>query len=135
NLEDLIDRGGSVNSSTAPIMLPTDLLFEYNSDQLAEGARLSLMRLGYLISKNPNNLFIIEGHTDTTGSEQYNFDLSQRRANAVVQYLMNSLQLGTDRIRAVGMGESRPLPTVNPNGAPEEQAPNRLVEIKIRPLR
>jgi outer membrane protein OmpA-like peptidoglycan-associated protein len=135
NLEDLIDRGGSVNASTAPIMLPTDLLFEYNSDQLAEGARLSLMKLGYLISKNPNNVFTIEGHTDTTGSEQYNFDLSQRRANAVVQFLMNSLRLGTDRIRAVGMGESRPLPNVNPNGTPEEQTLNRRVEIKIRPLR
>jgi outer membrane protein OmpA-like peptidoglycan-associated protein len=115
-------------------MLPTDLLFEYGSDELAEGARLSLMKLGYLITKNPNSRFIIEGHTDTIGSELYNVDLSQRRANAVVGWLMRSLKLSNDRIDAVGMGESRPLPSVNPNGTQEEQAMNRRVEIKVRPL-
>lgn len=133
NLEDLIARGSNVNASTAPIMLPTDLLFEYNSDQLAEGARVSLMKLGFLIMKNPNSYFIIEGHTDTIGTEEYNLHLSQRRANAVVQFLVNSLRLGTDRIRPMGMGESNPLR--NSNGTPDEQAVNRRVEIKIRPMR
>lgn len=135
NLDDLVARGGNVNGGTAPIMLPTDLLFEYNSDQLAEGARLSLMKLGLLISRNPNSQFIIEGHTDTIGTDQYNFELSQRRANAVVQWLINSLRLSTDRVKAVGMGKSRPLPSVNPNGTPQEQSLNRRVEIKVRPLR
>ncbi len=135
NLDDLVARGGNVNGGTAPIMLPTDLLFEYNSDLLAENARLSLMKLGLLIQRNPNSQFIIEGHTDTIGTEAYNFDLSQRRANAVVQWLVNSLRIGTDRIRAVGMGKLRPLPSVDPNGTAEEQALNRRVEIKVRPLR
>jgi outer membrane protein OmpA-like peptidoglycan-associated protein len=135
NLEDLIARGGKVTGSTAPIMLPTDLLFEYNSDQLAENARLSLMKLGLLIQRNPNSQFIIEGHTDTIGADEYNFELSQRRANAVVEWLITSLRLTTDRIKAVGMGRSRPLPSVNPNGTKEEQVLNRRVEIKVRPLR
>jgi outer membrane protein OmpA-like peptidoglycan-associated protein len=135
NLDDLIARGGNMTGGMAPIMLPTDLLFEYNSDQLAENARLSLMKLGLLIQRSPNSQFIIEGHSDTIGAAAYNFDLSQRRANAVVEWLINSLHLGTDRIRAIGMGESRPLPSVNPNGTPEEQALNRRVEIKVRPLR
>lgn len=135
NLDDLIARGGNVNGGTAPIMLPTDLLFDYNSDQLAENARLSLMKLGLLIQRNPNSQFIIEGHTDTIGTDQYNFELSQRRANAVVAWLISSLRLSTDRVKAVGMGKSRPLPSVNPGGTPEEQAMNRRVEIKVRPLR
>ncbi|MFZ4767824.1 MAG: OmpA family protein [Roseimicrobium sp.] len=137
NLDDLIAGGGAVNSSTAPIMLPTDLLFDYNSDLLAESARLSLMKLGLLIQRNPNSQFIIEGHTDTIGTDQYNFELSQRRANAVVQWLVASLRLSTDRIKAVGMGKTRPLPEnkVNPNGTKDEQALNRRVEIKVRPLR
>lgn len=134
NLEDLLAKGGAVNASTAPIMLPTDLLFEYGSDQLAENARLSLMKLGYLITKNPNSRFIIEGHTDTIGSAEFNLDLSQRRANAVVGWLMRSLKLSNDRIDAVGMGESRPLSRVNPNGTKDEQALNRRVEIKVRPI-
>lgn len=134
NLEDLLARGGAVDASTAPIMLPTDLLFEYGSDQLAEAARLSLMKLGYLIMKNPNSRFIIEGHTDTIGSADFNYDLSQRRANAVVAWLIRSLKITNERIDAVGMGESRPLPRVNPNGTKDEQSLNRRVEIKVRPI-
>lgn len=132
NLDDLMNKGSQLTASTNPILMPTDLLFAYGSDQLAENARLSLMKLGYLIQRNPNHRFIIEGHTDSFGSEQYNIDLSQRRANAVVQWLINSLQLSTDRIAAVGMGRSRLL---TPGGTPEQQAINRRVEIKVRPLR
>jgi outer membrane protein OmpA-like peptidoglycan-associated protein len=113
--------------------MPTDLLFPFGSDQLAEAARLSLMKLGFLIQKNPNSLFIIEGHTDTISSEDSNLDLSQRRANAVVSWLQNSLRLASDRVQAVGMGESRTLANVNPNGDQAEQAMNRRVEIKVRP--
>ena len=135
NLDDLLAGGGQVGGSTAPILLPTDLLFEFGSDQLAEAARLSLMKLGFLIQKNPNSLFIIEGHTDTIGSDESNMELSQRRANAVVGWLMNSLRLTSDRIQAVGMGERVPLKNINPNGDKDEQAMNRRVEIKVRPRR
>lgn len=120
-----------MGGSTAPILMPTDLLFEFGSDQLAEGARLSLMKLGFLIQKNPQSLFIIEGHTDSIGSSASNEDLSNRRALAVVNWLMNSLRLGSDRIRAVGMGETKPL--ADPNGDPRQQSLNRRVEIKVRP--
>lgn len=132
NLDDLLSRGNNVNASTAPILLPTDLLFEYGSDQLAENARLSLMKLGLLIMRNPNSRFIIEGHTDSIGSDDYNIDLSQRRANAVVGWLITSLKLTTDRIVAVGLGRSR---LIIPDGTKEEQAINRRVEIKVRPLK
>ncbi|MEI6534244.1 MAG: OmpA family protein [Verrucomicrobiaceae bacterium] len=132
NLDDLVNRGGKVNASTAPILMPTDLLFDYGSDELAEGARLSLMKLGLLIQRNPNNRFIIEGHTDNFGTEEFNNALSQRRANAVVQWLVRSLRLDTGRVQAVGLGKMRLLV---PDGSIEEQALNRRVEIKVRPLR
>lgn len=131
NLDDLLGGGGTMGGSTAPILMPTDLLFEYGSDQLAEGARLSLMKLGFLIQKNPNSLFIIEGHTDSFGGEDYNLELSIRRANAVVGWLLSSLRLGTDRIQAAGMGKSKPI--VSTTGTVEEQGLNRRVEIKVRP--
>ena len=131
NLDELLGHGGKVGGSTAPILMPTDLLFEYGSDQLAEGAKVSLMKLGFLIQKNPDSLFIIEGHTDSFGSEQFNLQLSQRRAQAVVDWLVDSLRLTTDRIQAVGMGKSKLL--ANPNGSIEEQGLNRRVEIKVRP--
>jgi len=131
NLDDLLGHGGQMGGSTAPILMPTDLLFEYGSDQLAEGARLSLMKLGFLIQKNPNSLFIVEGHTDSFGGEEFNLELSLRRAKAVVEWLRNSLRLGDDRIQAAGMGKSKPLSDVK--GTVEQQALNRRVEIKVRP--
>ncbi len=131
NLDDLLGGGGTMGGSTAPILMPTDLLFDYGSDQLAEGARLSLMKLGFLIQKNPNSLFIVEGHTDSFGGEDFNLELSVRRANAVVEWLRASLKLGTDRIQAAGMGKSKPI--VSTAGTVEEQSLNRRVEIKVRP--
>ena len=133
NLDDLLGGGGTLGASTAPILMPTDLLFSYGSDQLADGARLSLMKLGFLIQKNPDSLFIIEGHTDSFGGDQYNLDLSLRRAQAVVEWLKASLQLGTDRIEAVGLGKSRPI--VSTAGDVDQQGLNRRVEIKVRPRR
>ncbi len=133
NLDDLLGGGGRMGGSTAPILMPTDLLFQYGSADLAEGARLSLMKLGFLIQKNPDSLFIIEGHTDSFGGEEYNLDLSLRRANAVVQWLQSSLRLGTDRIQAAGMGKTKPI--VSTTGTVEEQGLNRRVEIKVRPRR
>lgn len=133
NLDDLLGGGGKMGGSTAPILMPTDLLFEYGSDQLAEAARLSLMKLGFLIQKNPDSLFIIEGHTDSFGGEDFNLELSVRRANAVVGWLRDSLGLGSDRIQAKGMGKSKPIAPVT--GSVEEQSLNRRVEIKVRPRR
>jgi outer membrane protein OmpA-like peptidoglycan-associated protein len=131
NLDDLLGGGGKMGGSTAPILMPTDLLFDYGSDQLAEAARLSLMKLGFLIQKNPDSLFIIEGHTDSFGGEDFNLELSIRRANAVVSWLRESLGLGSDRIQAMGMGKSKPIVSVA--GTVEQQGLNRRVEIKVRP--
>lgn len=133
NLDDLLGHGGQMGGSTAPILMPTDLLFEYGSDRLAESARLSLMKLGFLIQKNPDSLFIIEGHTDSFGGEQFNLNLSIRRAQAVVDWLRSSLRLGEDRIQATGLGKSKPL--VDTKGTVDQQALNRRVEIKVRPKR
>jgi outer membrane protein OmpA-like peptidoglycan-associated protein len=130
SLDDVLSGGGAVGGSSGPILMPTDLLFEFGSDQLADGARLSLMKLGFLIQKNPKKLFIIEGHTDAIGSDEANFDLSQRRARAVVDWLQTSLQLGDERVRAVGLGETALL--VNGDLPKEEQGLNRRVEIKVR---
>lgn len=132
NLDDLLGQGGGqLGGSTAPILMPTDLLFEYGSADLAEGARLSLMKLGFLIQKNPDSLFIVEGHTDSFGSDEYNLQLSQARALAVVNWLRESLKLGTDRIQALGKGESTLI--APETGTVEQQSLNRRVEIKVRP--
>jgi OmpA-OmpF porin, OOP family len=110
-------------------LLPSDLLFEFNSADLRESAKVGLMKLGLLIDLNPGLHCWIEGHTDLVGSSQYNLDLSQRRAAAVKAYLVNSMRMDPSRIHSRGLGKGEPLVV---GGDPDAQAPNRRVEIRMR---
>lgn len=110
-------------------MLPSDLLFEYNSAELRESARVGLMKLALLVERNPGLYCWIEGYTDLYGGEAFNIDLSKRRAEAVKIYLVDSIRLPKERISTRGYGKTRPLVL---EGSVEEQAPNRRVEIKMR---
>ena len=131
NLNGLIGRtGGGIPDGTKPILMPTDLLFDYNEWELREEARLSMMKLGFIIQTNPGSRFIIEGHTDTIGGEDSNFQLSLRRAGAVRDWLINVLKIDGNNMQAVGYGKTRPL--INPYGTVEEQSLNRRVEIVIK---
>ena len=131
DLDELLTRAGPILDETKPILMPTDLLFGYNEAELQESARLSLMKLGLLIQKNPASTFIIEGHTDTTGSSDYNLALSRLRAVSVQSWLADALSISSERIRIEAFGETRPL--TNPTGTKEQQAINRRVEIVIKP--
>jgi outer membrane protein OmpA-like peptidoglycan-associated protein len=133
DLDELLNRVGPIMDETKPILMPTDLLFAYNEEELKESARLSLMKLGLLIQRNPESSFIIEGHTDTTGSEVYNMKLSRQRALSVYNWLSDALSIKSSKIKIKAMGESRPL--INPGGTREEQSINRRVEIVIIPPR
>lgn len=110
-------------------MLPSDLLFEYNSAELRESARVGMMKLALIISRNPNLYCWIEGHSDLYGTDEYNLELSKRRAAAVKNYLSGTLFLKADKIVTRGYGKTKPLV---PGGTVEEQAPNRRVEIRMR---
>ncbi|BCU76825.1 hypothetical protein llg_15400 [Luteolibacter sp. LG18] len=110
-------------------VLPGDLLFEYNSSELRQSARVGLLKLGTLIDMNPGLYCWIEGYTDLIGGDEFNYSLSQRRAEAVKEYLVKSLRLDPKRILTRGFGKQMPRVT---GGTKEEQAPNRRVEIKMR---
>ena len=130
NLDDLLARTGPLNSETAPILMPTDLLFDYDQISLRVEALASLEKLGTLIRRNPQATFIIEGHSDSFGSDEYNLDLSRRRANTVKAWLVTMMKIPPDRIAAQGFGESRLIAPAL--GTIEEQQINRRVEIVIR---
>jgi outer membrane protein OmpA-like peptidoglycan-associated protein len=128
SLDDLLSYQGPMTADKIA-MLPTDLLFEYNSAELKDGARLSLMKLGFIIQKNPQADISIEGHTDTFGGEVYNQRLSEARAAAVKHWLVESLRLEASRLRTRGWGEARLLVHA---GDQQQQAKNRRVEIVIK---
>ena len=122
--------GGGLPSGEEKILMPTDLLFDYDEFTLKEGARLSMMKLAFIVQTNPEAQFIIEGHTDSFGASEYNLDLSMKRAVAVRDWLVEKLQIETDNIKVMGLGKNKPL--VDPDGTVEAQALNRRVEIVIR---
>lgn len=130
NLDDLLAQTGPLNPETAPILMPTDLLFDYDAPNLRAEAVESLQKLGLLIQRNPRATFLIEGHTDSFGSDEYNLDLSRKRADSVKAWLTSVMGLPPDSIQTVGYGKSRLLAPAD--GTIEQQQINRRVEIVIR---
>jgi outer membrane protein OmpA-like peptidoglycan-associated protein len=107
--------------------LQEGVLFEYDKADLKPGAMRSLEPLVTFLQEHPDRTLIIEGHTDSTGSDSYNLELSQRRAEAVRNFLA-SQGIGADRVLARGYGESFPV-TTNTTEAGRQQ--NRRVEVVI----
>ncbi len=129
SIDDLLANAGTVSKNIAPILMPTDLLFEYDSDILKPAAAETLSKLGNLIKKNAKASFRIEGYTDSFGSDDYNMTLSLRRAEAVKIWLGTMMGLDAAHITTVGLGKSRLL--VPATGTVEQQRLNRRVEIVI----
>jgi outer membrane protein OmpA-like peptidoglycan-associated protein len=130
NLDDLLARTGPLSPETAPILMPTDLLFDYDSADLRPQAEDSMRKLAALILRNPGSRFLIEGHTDSFGSDEYNYALSARRAETVRLWLASQMGVAPDRVETRGYGRSRLI--APPTGTVEEQQINRRVEIVIR---
>lgn len=130
NLDDLLAQTGPLTSDTAPILMPSDLLFTYDAFVLEPGAMSSLEKLGTLLKRNPRARFLIEGHTDSFGTDDYNLKLSQLRAESVKAWLIANMGLPGDVIETIGLGETRLIAPAT--GTIEEQRINRRVEIVIR---
>lgn len=107
--------------------LQEGVLFEYDRADLKPGAMRNLYPLITFLKDYPDRTLAIEGYTDSTGSDSYNLDLSQRRAAAVRDFLiMNGIS--ADRIVARGFGEAYP---VTSNGTEAGRQQNRRVEVII----
>ncbi len=110
-----------------------NLSFEPNSDKLKPSSKPALEVLYNFLNKYPKIKIEISGHCDSKGSEEYNLNLSQRRADIVMDYLVDR-NIDIKRLTAIGFGESQPIaPNVNPDGSdnPEGRALNRRLEIKV----
>ncbi len=105
-----------------------DVLFSFGKTDLLPGAMNTIDKLAKFLAEYPNKTVLIEGHTDNIGSEEYNQKLSEQRALAVKNAL---IQVGVDasRIDTVGLGESSPI---TDNSTEAGRLKNRRVEIVIR---
>ena len=103
-----------------------EIKFEFNSAQIASTARADLEALGKALSDSSfkGSSFVLAGHTDIVGSEDFNQDLSERRAEAVKRHLIENYGLAPDHLLTVGYGKSRLKNQSSPRAAE-----NRRVEV------
>jgi len=110
------------------LTLSGEILFRTGQSELRPEARQRLEAVANALKTHPGAEIVVEGYTDSRGREEYNRQLSQRRANAVRSFLVEQ-GVSPQRIRAVGHGESQPVAS---NATPEGRADNRRVEIVVR---
>jgi len=104
-----------------------DLLFDTNKSELKAGANIHLAKLAAFLNKYSDRTVVIEGHTDSMGSEDYNLDLSQRRADSVKNFLL-SQSISASRVTSYGKGENYPVAS---NDSASGRQQNRRVEVII----
>lgn len=110
------------------VRLTSDILFDTDSSALRAASRTTLSELADNFARYPDNLLIVEGHTDSTGTEAHNQRLSEQRAASVADYLIDrGVRAGA--ITVYGFGELRPKAS---NDTAEGRQQNRRVEINIR---
>ena len=107
--------------------IASKIYFETNSDVLKEESKKELDALAEILKLNNQIKIDVQGHTDNVGAADYNMELSQKRANAVRQYLIEK-GLDPSRIIAKGYGQTKPVAT---NDTDEGKAQNRRVELLL----
>jgi len=112
------------------VTFKSDFMFDVNSSVIKPGAYQEIDRVAQVLNKYPQTRIRVEGHTDSTGSEEYNQKLSESRAEAVKNALITR---GIDpaRIETIGMGESSPIAD---NTTEAGRQLNRRVRVVIIPL-
>ena len=106
----------------------SDVEFRHGSDQLTDKSRAELADEAASVRKYPNMKVEVAGHTDSTGAEEFNQALSERRAQSVSDYLVSE-GVNADNLSVRGYGESQPIAD---NGTVEGRARNRRVELRIQ---
>jgi outer membrane protein OmpA-like peptidoglycan-associated protein len=109
------------------VTFDTGILFDFDSSQLRPTARSNLQQLADNLARHERTDVLILGHTDSTGSEDYNQRLSERRASSAANYVI-SLGVAGERVSTRGMGETDPVAS---NDTADGRQQNRRVEVVI----
>jgi len=106
----------------------TSVKFGFNKDILTPKAKEALDQLAGSISSTKGYIIALEGGTDSVGPADYNYDLSQRRANSVSQYLATKYNVPAHKIYVIGLGKDKP---VESNKTSAGRADNRRVDVRL----
>ncbi len=130
--ERLEGTGVSVTRAGDRIILnmPSSITFDTDRAEVKPQFYDVLNSVAIVLAEFNKTLVDVTGHTDSDGAEDYNFDLSERRAGAVAQYVVSQGN-NPQRFQVLGLGESQPVAT---NASTGGKSQNRRVEIEIVPL-
>jgi len=102
--------------------------FGFDKDALTKDAKAALDKLAGDVPNTKGYIITVEGATDSTGPADYNYGLSQRRADAVIQYLASEHNVPAYKIYVIGLGKDKP---VDSNNTREGRAKNRRVDVRL----
>ena len=102
--------------------------FGFNKDNLTKESKQAIDELAASVANTKGYIITVEGNTDSVGSEDYNYGLSQRRADAVIQYLASEKNVPAYKIYLIGLGKDKP---VESNKTRAGRAKNRRVDIHL----
>jgi OOP family OmpA-OmpF porin len=106
----------------------TSVKFGFNRDSLTPKAKEALDQLASSLTSTKGYILALEGGTDSVGSSDYNYNLSQRRANSVIQYLASKYNVPAHKIYVIGLGKDKP---VEDNKTKAGRADNRRVDVRL----
>jgi outer membrane protein OmpA-like peptidoglycan-associated protein len=121
--------GAKESALEVTVDLPADVLFDFDKAAIRSDAAAALARLATVIRAYPTGRVEIRGHTDAKGNAAYNQGLSERRAEAVKQWLVEREKIAADHLATRGFGKQRP---VADNSTEAGRQKNRRVEVVIQ---
>ena len=110
------------------IVSETSVHFGFDKDFLSKDAKEDLDKLATTVPNTKGYIITVEGGTDAVGPADYNYSLSERRANSVIQYLGSKYNIPAHKIYLIGLGKDKP---VQDNKSREGRAANRRVDIRL----
>jgi len=123
-----IDNEGCPNQSSKLLSIELNILFDSGKANIKPRFYSELKDLAKFLREHPTSTVVIEGHTDSLGSAESNRALSQKRASAIADVLVDSFRIKADRVKGVGYGETRPIAT---NETAEGRSQNRRVVAEV----
>jgi OmpA-OmpF porin, OOP family len=110
------------------VVTETSVHFGFNKDNLTKKAQEALDQLATDVANAKGYIITVEGGTDSVGSQDYNYDLSERRADSVIQYLASQHNIPAHKVYLIGLGKDKP---VESNKTQAGRAKNRRVDVRL----
>jgi len=131
--DNAVHRVGALSDAVAnldnyKVVSETSVHFGFDKDFLTKQAKDELDKMAASVPNTKGYILTIEGGTDSTGPADYNYSLSERRADSVIQYLSSKYNIPAHKIYLIGLGKDKP---VQDNKTREGRAANRRVDVKL----